>query len=783
MLGLSTLLLLLVALQSSLVSAQIRGQARWCVINAREQRKCDEMVQGIRQREILNRTYPAEYVGKRYGDLPEVSCVLGEDQFDCMSKIFDDDADLMQLETGLGYTGGQYYNMIPLAAEKYVEGTGDEGLEFFVVAIALKSNPSVNFNTLAGKSACSPGVGQAAGWIYPISTLMSAEVMDIAECNVPVKSAASFFGSMCAPDALARYYNPFGNNPTTVCNNCKGKIPERCTVNDPYADYRGAYDCVSNGDGDVAFVRHTTIEQAIAFGNTSLTADDFELICVDGTRAASDQAANCNWGRVASHIVMTSAVRDQDLRRDYSMLLMLLSMDFGKNGPSYNLFQIFESSLYERENVMFTDETKQLKLVSTVAGGTRDTYYTWAGDDLRKRLITLNSCPTLQARWCVISPYEMKKCENMIMAFAAKSLKPELNCIMGDSVLDCMDKIRVGDADLITLDAADVYTAGKLYGLVPIAAEDYSGSDNTDQKYDQYLAVAIARRADSYLTLNNMKQRRSCHSAVMSSSGWIIPVDTLIKTGQINVVDCNSYLAVAQYFSKSCVPGVLHDFYNPQRTNPVNLCEACGTGGPDRCQRNDEELYYGNSGAFRCLTEHGGDIAFVRHTTVRENTDGRNLADWSRNRRSDDYELLCNDGTRGNIDDWDRCNLGSVPSNAVMTAGFKSDAERSIFWTMLNFAQQFFDADMNPDFPMFDSILNHKDLIFQDATVRLVEIETADQDYATYLGPEFIRAMERHKGVDCVTGAGSKLRANHSMFITIILAAILFCIRLIRDAL
>jgi len=49
----------------------------------------------------------------------------------------------------------------------------------------------------------------------------------------------------------------------------------------------------------------------------------------------------------------------------------------------------------------------------------------------------------------------------MIMAFSAKSLKPDLNCIMGDSVLDCMQKIRIGDADLITLDAADVYVAGK----------------------------------------------------------------------------------------------------------------------------------------------------------------------------------------------------------------------------------------------------------------------------------------------------------------------------------
>jgi len=62
-------------------------------------------------------------------------------------------------------------------------------------------------------------------------------------------------------------------------------------------------------------------------------------------------------------------------------------------------------------------------------------------------------------------------------------------------------------------------------------------------------------------------------------------------------------LLTGQYFHKSCVPGILSDYYNPYDTNPINLCEACGTHGPKRCIRNDEEQYYGSSGAFRCVTE------------------------------------------------------------------------------------------------------------------------------------------------------------------------------------
>lgn len=65
----------------------------------------------------------------------------------------------------------------------------------------------------------------------------------------------------------------------------------------------------------------------------------------------------------------------------------------------------------------------------------------------------------------------------------------------------------------------------------------------------------------------------------------------------------------------------------------------------------------------------GGDVAFVRHLTVRDNTDGRNHAIWSRNRRSDDYELMCKDGRRLNIDHFAVCHLGEVPANAIVTSG------------------------------------------------------------------------------------------------------------------
>lgn len=48
----------------------------------------------------------------------------------------------------------------------------------------------------------------------------------------------------------------------------------------------------------------------------------------------------------------------------------------------------------------------------------------------------------------------------------------------------------------------------------------------------------------------------------------------------------------------------------------------------------------------RCLVEGGGDVAFVKHTTVMENCDGKRNEIWSRNQLTKDYQLLCRDGTR-----------------------------------------------------------------------------------------------------------------------------------------
>ena len=65
--------------------------------------------------------------------------------------------------------------------------------------------------------------------------------------------------------------------------------------------------------------------------------------------------------------------------------------------------------------------------------------------------------------------------------------------------------------------------------------------------------------------------------------------------------------------------------YDPKNKNPDNLCALC----KDEC--NTTGKYSNYAGAFQCLVDGVGDVAFVKHTTVGSNSG---------------YVYLCPNGSR-----------------------------------------------------------------------------------------------------------------------------------------
>lgn len=121
-------------------------------------------------------------------------------------------------------------------------------------------------------------------------------------------------------------------------------------------------------------------------------------------------------------------------------------------------FKLFSSKEYGMRDLMFSDWTKNLYDLKKNFGDPRlQSVYKWLQNyptneqnkDLFQRSDDLRFCPVDDVKWCVITKEEMEKCERMKLAFAAKGLKPNLNCIFGVSTINCMKLINEGIVDCV----------------------------------------------------------------------------------------------------------------------------------------------------------------------------------------------------------------------------------------------------------------------------------------------------------------------------------------------
>lgn len=751
----STTTLLTIALFMLLCILHVNAQKKqthitWCVKTTLENRKCQDIAKVVAKNTKLSPHY-------------NISCVIGTDIIDIMDRTRKGLCDVIIVDTGHLIIAGRNYMIQPIVSELY----GNIGHYYSVLAVKKSNTITANqglVEYLKGKKVCSPGMGSAAGWILPISRLLQDSYIPITKCNIHLQSVVDFFGDMCVPASLHRHYNKFGMNPTKACDICAGKDADKCSFSDPFAGYAGAFKCMADGAGDIAFLKHSTLTQMTS-GDSKYNINDYMLICPYGTTAKPSDYLNCNWGEAEANVVAAYGGNNEKFTKITDLFTKMSQKDFGVDPAKNDTYNIFDSSNYNSSNLLFSDEATSLEAV-----GSRDSYHKYAGDKFMKQLAGLEHCPVRQITWCTTSEDEIDKCEAMMRAARDRKLRPHYKCIMGSDARDCMLMIKEGDADLIMLDAADTFIAGRYFNLTPIAAEDFG--DNTMY----YYAVAVAAKAEPDLTIFNLKARRACFSAVNMAAGWVVPIFTLIETQQIIPKTCRLFKDLGEFFFKACAPGSAEKKYNPG-LEAINLCEACTAGNSDKCQRTSRELYYGDSGAFRCLVEGAGEIAFTKALAVLDNTNGRNPDIWARNRRSDDYELLCRDGKRAPIDQWKRCNLAQLRSPAIVTAGYKTASQKAIYMELLTYTQHFFSSDtQNIEFHMFDSGEDKQDLIFSDSAVKLMVIPEELRTYEKWLGGYFVNLMDTLSRYQCAIGSG----VNLSPVVSLMLAAVSFCLLVLR---
>ncbi|CAK9294532.1 unnamed protein product [Gordionus sp. m RMFG-2023] len=735
------LILLILTLIS--VKCQDGLTARWCVINVEENNKCLAM-------------------SRAFGDLgltPRLECLVGKDVFDCMTKIKNFEADLVSLDPGYIYKAGQEFSLSPILAEVYGTDKGVKKPKYNGVAVIKASDNSINsLNDLKNKKSCHTAVGRSSGWIIPIGTLLRSGVMEVVDCNNPVLSASKFFKASCAPGANNETYKIGGNNVDNMCELCAGTGEKHCsTSDDEYAGYDGAFKCLRDGQGDIAFVKDATpLEMTKGQLRDGFKDTDFKLLCPDGRKASIFDSQDCFWGSSPAHAVMTLSGQSDKSKQAFKNLLLEGQKVFGVNGSQTDKFRMFGQSnkIYGHKDLLFKDSTVEL-----IDVGSRNTSKSYLGS-YAGVVEGNNKCNTEMAIFCVTSKNELNKVVQMSREFSIKNWFPKIIPLKAETHEECMKKISSGDADIAILDGGDAYLAGSKYGLVPILHENYGANDAS------YYAVAVVKKSDSKIDLKNLKGLKSCHTGIDKTAGWNVPVSFLIDSKQISSKalkdsGCNIPEVVSQFFKQSCAPGANDPrfFRNPKKPNPVNLCALCKGKGKDFCARNSAEPFYDYSGSFRCLVESGpGTVAFMKHTTVQDNTDGNNQQPWARGLQSHDYELLCRDGTRKGVSQWKSCFITKVPAEVMVASPKNWTKQRDIINLFLR-AQESFGEITKSDpntFSLFRSSPNEKDTLFKDDTTKLERVPPNMQNFREYLGTDYINML---KNINCGEIRPKKQRA------------------------
>ncbi|XP_015924816.1 transferrin 2 [Parasteatoda tepidariorum] len=723
----------------------------WCTISDAEQRKCIDFSKAVNRTRSVNAT---------------LSCYQAADRDQCMNVIESGRANLMTLDPGEIYVAGRFNSLVPVVSERY---TNDED-GYYAVAVARESLTVRSLEDLRGTKACFPGVGQMAGWVIPISVLIDLDFAHVVDCNNLIKTAAAFFGPSCAPNSLIDKYNPTGDNPMDMCDLCVGDKTTKCSGSDPYADFDGAFNCLISGS-DIAFLKHTTMDEMTSSEDYRGPRKNlFKLVCPNGATANIDSYKTCNWGFVPAHAVVTSSAASPEQKRFYQKFLSMAASKF--RNPRYSSgsfrrdpyddvsndpegFQLFGTyDKYNERNLLFQDLTVDLVPLEE----RQQTFTGYLGNMEKNFHQKLQKCPIPPARLCVVSDQEMKKCQKMKTAFKAKMLRPDLVCVKGFSQMKCMQMINENAADLVVLDAGEIYKAGQKYNLMPIIAEQY------DLEEPAYYVIAVAKTPDKDTDLLYLKGKKSCHTGIGMAAGWVVPMSFLLSSERMRSYGCDSAHAAAEFFQKSCVPGALSREYTVGDVDYTTLCDLCHGVSSYYCSKSSQEPFYGHTGALRCLVEGGGDIAFVKHTTILENTAGKNPDWWSRPMMPDDFELLCRDGTRAAFDMHESCNLGKVASNAIVTDRMKPAQYINAYIDLFLYAQQYYGSKYSEEFTlkMFVSEDDYSDLIFQDATQQLKRVPDEKRDYKLYLGREFLLEMTI---VDCTAAAGNVMS---SIFIILV---------------
>ncbi|KAJ8942969.1 hypothetical protein NQ318_016744 [Aromia moschata] len=625
----------------------------------------------------------------------KIICIPARDRVECIDKIKDREADFGTVDPEDMYIASKVPEQ-DFAVFEEIRTKEEPDAEFRYEAVAvIHKNLDINgIQGLRGLNSCHTGVGRNVGYKIPLTKLKHMGIIgNLAEPGLsPRENELKAFSTLFSRACIVGKWSPdpkinmklieVGQEKkySNLCELCEH--PDICDYPDNFSGYDGALRCLAHNGGQVAWTKVIYVRKFFGLPvgisparTTNENPDDFAYLCPDGTRVPELRKKIENLNTVGA--------------RNHSPWLEKVLELTDKSQP--------------REN----------KIISP-------------GDYLDKAnytdVIERDYGPPFKTiRFCVTSKQEEDKCKALSKSAFSRNIRPRFDCVLENNIYACLKAIRDNGADIIALDGGLVDLAQREYNLKPILAEQYG------QTGGSYYAVAVVKKDSPFQSLADLKGKKSCHTGIGRTAGYNAPLYQLLKQNLIKKTECPYPKALAEYFSGgNCLPGVKDPRFGLNEQTTGKLCSLCAgdlekKDPSAKCNFDSTESYSGYTGAFRCLVEGGGDVAFVKHVTVPGNTDGKNTESWAVNLKSSDYELLCPNGGRAPADQYGKCHMAHAPPHMVVTGNSKTEDEVDEIRNGLISASTLY-TDRPDYFKLFGSFNGKKDLLFKDSVTGLVSI-------------------------------------------------------------
>ena len=472
-------------------------------------------------------------------------------------------ADIALMDAGAAWVGWQQYGLEVLAADLNVDGRTYYNANAWVksdsdVAIAhlddnLYSDP---FALLSGKTSCHTGWLKSVGMLLPMGYLIGLG-----------------------------YANIIGdpNDVETIRNTIHGFFDSNSSIPDsgtPYYGYSGALKCLSEGKGDVAFLEENSVE--------ILCNNEFSSLNQEWCLDIEEYIGLPAFGKSPSHPVMYNPnFLDSEIMTKVTNVLVEMSSD----PEATNILE----NILNTPGFIATNTTVHLgsysSLISNIPGisayyGDKFSLNTSVSPDIDEIKIAFDSGKLSN---------DIDKNPELLATFLSQKLSIDVEIFFVNSQIEVLHALNTGEADIAIVGSEIAWVGWKQFDLAVMASVEMEDS----RTYSDTLAWVNSNSAIAASHLDNdpftnpfdlLEGKTSCHSDSLDIESMMLPISYLEK---------NNYIQFNQSNDVNSLSEIIYSFFNSNSSIP-----------------DDNDIYFGDSGALRCLSEGVGDITFLEENIV-----------------------------------------------------------------------------------------------------------------------------------------------------------------------